>query len=348
MIKRIVTHYRPHADELIALIFLKNFPEGEEKFPGVKTASIEFLSTGKLPLNKTYKDFPDSIFLGVGSGPFDEHETSSQERAKGEVCATLVAKALGIEGKPELQGILNVVRNEDLNVATEKDALSIMIKFLHSCFKDDADLIYKWAEIAYLAHIRLALESGAAEPFTLGATKQILKSQNHPESKWFEETINKAILHQHAEFQKAQSEFDQNSTVWRVKAYDEKPVSIAFIKSDNEEMGKAARSRGLEMIIQKNSRGNVFIFTNRKRGLNLSSVIALLRLAEQHFAGNMQVSDTNTLCSVGMIADIPWYLFYTRDMIFNGSLTTKDIPPTQIPEEKMIQIILEGIQKNFQ
>lgn len=66
MITKIVTHFRPHADELIALIFLRNFKEGEEKFPGVKDAQIEFLASGKIPFGKTPADFPQTIFLRVG------------------------------------------------------------------------------------------------------------------------------------------------------------------------------------------------------------------------------------------------------------------------------------------
>lgn len=347
MINRIVTHFRPHADELIALMFLKNFTEGEEKFPGVQKAKIEFLTTGKLPEGKTYKDFPDTIFLGVGGGPFDEHESESQERSEGEVCATLVAKALGIESKPELQGILKVVRDEDLSGAKEKDSLSVMIKFLHSCFKDDYEKIYKWSETSYMAHIRNFTKIGENKLFTLEETKKILKEENFSGVDEWISIIDTAQKYQNDEYQKALKEFDEKAIKEVVTAYDGKPVSFSFIESDNEEMSKAARSRMSQLIVQKNSRGNVFIFTYRKRNLDLSSVIVLLRLAEQHFAGEVKIKDTKTLSQIGIIENIPWYLFYTKDSIYNGSLTTKDIPPTKIPNNKLISIIKEGIEKKF-
>ncbi len=342
MINKIVTHFRPHADELIALMFLKNFPEGEVQFPGIKNAKIEFLSTGRLGEGKTYKDFPDRIFLGVGGGPFDEHETDGQERSEGEVCATLVAKALGLENMPELQPILQIVKDEDLSGAKEKDSLSVMIKFLHSCFKDDYETIYKWSEMAYMAHIGL---DSIIRPFTLESARMLLKE--HKDFLWWNEVIEKALTYQDEEYQKALKEFDEKALKESIVAYDGKQVAFSFVESDNEEMGKAARSRMSQLIVQRNSRGNVFIFTYRKRNLDLTSVVVLLRLAEQHFSGEIKVKDTETLSQTGNVADIPWYLFYTKDSIFNGSLTTKDVPPTKIPKEKLISIIKEGISKRF-
>lgn len=341
MINRIVTHFRPHADELIAIILFKNFPEGEEKFEGVSNAKIEFLSTGKLPEGKTYKDFPDTIFLGVGGGPFDEHETELKERSEGEVCATLVAKALGLENRSELQAILDIVKKEDLDGAKEKDSLSVMIKFLHSCFKDDYETIYKWAEMAYMAHIGREVERA----FTLESARELLKE--HRDFSWWEDTIQKALKYQDEEYKKALKEFDEKAIKEKILGYDQKPIQFSFIESDNEEMGKAARTRMSQLIVQRNSRGNVFIFTYRKRNLDLTSVAILLRLAEQHFSGEIKVKDTEILSQTGNIADIPWYLFYTRDSIFNGSLTTKDVLPTKIPKEKLISIIKEGISKKF-
>lgn len=342
MINKIVTHFRPHADELIALMFLKNFKEGEEKFPGVSNAKIEFLSTGKIPNGKSYKDFSDTIFLGVGGGPFDEHESESQERSEGEVCATLVAKTLGIENKPELQGILNIVKDEDLSGAKEKDSLSVMIKFLHSCFKEDYETIYKWSELAYMAHIGT---ERTERPFTLESARILL--EDHKDFAWWEDVIQTALKYQNEEYQKALKEFDQKALKKTLIAYDGKPVSFSFIESDNEEMSKAARSRMSQLIVQKNSRGNVFIFTYRKRNLDLTSVVILLRLAEQHFAGDIKVKDVHTLSQIGMVENIPWYLFYTKDSIYNGSLTTKDVPPTEIPKDKLISIVREGISKKF-
>jgi len=344
MTNKIVTHFRPHADELIALMFLKNFRNGEEKFPGVKNAKIEFLSSGKLPNGQTYKDFPDTIFLGVGGGPFDEHAGADQERAEGEVCATMVAKYLGLDSKPELQGILNIVKDEDLSGAKEKDSLSVIVKFLHSCFKENYELIYKWSEIAYMAHINNFLNKGSSKLFTLSDTKKILEATNHPEFAWWVETASKAHEYQDSEYKKALEEYKIKAKVERFIASDGLPVDMAVISSDSEEMNRAARSNKMQLIVQFNGRGNVAIFTYRKRNLNLTKSFVLLRMAEQHYRGRIMIKDEKILGEEGTIEDIPWYLFHTRDMGFNGSLTTSEIEPTRIPHNKISELVKEGLK----
>lgn len=346
-INKIITHNRPHADELAALMLLKKFPEGEEKFPGVSTALVEFLGAGKLPDDKTYLDFPGTIFLGVGGGPFDEHATVDKERQSGEVCATLVAKYLGIENKPELQGILNIIKEEDLAVAKDKDALSIGMKFLHSCFKDDYEKIYRWAEIAYMAHIKFFLDRGEMRAFTVTDTKKILEDLQSSDLKFWNDAIEEARKYQNDQYQLALKEFD-NALKERFVGSDGQPIDMAVVTSDNEEVNKAFRSQRAQLIIQFSTRGNVAIFTYQKRGLDLTNSIILLRMAEQFYRwGEIKIKDKSILGGEGMIEGIPWYLFHTKDSAFNGSLTTKDIPPTMIPHEKVVDLIVEGLKAKF-
>ncbi|MDB5204521.1 MAG: hypothetical protein JWP09_549 [Candidatus Taylorbacteria bacterium] len=347
MITKIITHNRPHADELVALMLLKKFGEGEEKFPGVSTAEVQFLGAGKLPENKTYLDFPDTIFLGVGGGPFDEHATVDKERESGEVCATLVAKYLGIDNKPELQGILNIIKEEDLAVAKDKDMLSIGMKFLHSCFKDDYEKIYRWAEIAYMAHIKFFLERGEIRPFTVVDTKKILEELQSEDLEFWSGAIEEARKYQNDQYQLALKEF-KGALKERFVGNDGQPIDMAVVTSDNEEVSKAFRSQRAQLIIQFSSRGNVSIFTYQKRGLDLTNSIMLLRMAEQFYKwGEIKIEDKSILGGEGMIDGIPWYLFHTKDSAFNGSLTTKDVPPTMIPHSKVADLIVEGLKAKF-
>lgn len=347
MITKIITHNRPHADELVALMLLKKFPEGEEKLSGIKTASVEFLGAGKLPENKTYSDFPDAVFLGVGGGPFDEHATVDKERESGEVCATLVAKYLGIQNRPELQGILNIIKEEDLAVAKDKDALSIGIKFLHSCFKDDYTKIYRWAEIAYMSHIKLFLEKGETRPFTVTETKRVLEELQSQDLEFWVRTIDEARRYQNDQYQQALKEFD-DAVKERFVGSDGQPIDMAVVTSDNEEINKAFRSKRAQLIIQFSTRGNVAIFTYQKRGLNLTNSIILLRMAEQFYRwGEIRIKDKDILGREEMIDGIPWYLFHSKDSAFNGSLTTKDVPPTMIPHKKVVDLIVEGLKARF-
>ena len=44
--KSILTHERPHLDEIVAIWFLRKF--GEQRFPGISKAAITFTSIRKL------------------------------------------------------------------------------------------------------------------------------------------------------------------------------------------------------------------------------------------------------------------------------------------------------------
>lgn len=299
MITKIITHNRPHADELVALMLLRKFPEGEEKFPGVSSADVEFLGSGKIPDGKTYLDFPDTIFLGVGGGPFDEHATVDKERESGEVCATLVARYLGIDNRSELQGILNIIKEEDLAPAKDKDALSIAIKFLHSCFKDDYKKICRWAEIAYMAHVKLFVERGENRLFTVEETRKILEELQSSDLEFWTGAIEDARKYQNDQYQLALTEFE-HATKERFVGSDGQPIDMAVVTSDNEEVNKVFRSKRAQLIIQFSSRGNVAIFTYQKRGLDLTNSIILLRMAEQFYRwGEIKIKDKNILGGKG-------------------------------------------------
>lgn len=359
MIKKVVTHFRPHADELVARMILREFREGEEKFPGIKEASTEFLSNGKLPDEKTWQDFPDTVFLGVGGGPFDEHATDKKERTENEVCATLVAKYLGVENVRALQKILFFVKREDLEGIKVKNELPMIIKFLHQAYKENPEEVARWTELAYKAYFEeekkntenlsdeeFEIYKKTWEPLTLESATKLLRE--HKDFSWWKKFVDDAMLFRERQFEEAKFEFRQRGKTEKIIASDGKPVVVSFVESDNEEMNKFVRSIGSHVVVQKNSRGNYAVMTDRKRGVNLSYAFMLLRMAEEHYRALPIQKDETLLQKEGYLEGEPfWYLFHTKDMGFNGSLTTKDIEPTKIPENKVFEIIKEGLKQKI-
>ncbi len=239
-IKKIVTHHRPHADELIALMLLQKFPEGEKKYHGVSTAKIEFLTSGVLLDGKNYKDFPDTLFLGVGGGPFDEHAViGKKERVEGETCATLVAKDLGIESNPGLKRILYFAKQEDLLTSKVKDSLSVMIKFLHSKYRDNFEEISKWAIDAYYSAYMHDKNQGVSDskdldPITEGSSFKYLEEQNYVELSWWKKFIDDAIHYQNEQYKNALVEFDKHAAIHQVKTNSGAKLKLGVIDSTNE------------------------------------------------------------------------------------------------------------------
>jgi uncharacterized UPF0160 family protein len=70
-IKKIVTHERPHLDEIVAMWLLLRF-----KFP---EAEIAFAENGNIKIGFS----ADTIAVGLGGGQFDEHPTGTEGRKEG-------------------------------------------------------------------------------------------------------------------------------------------------------------------------------------------------------------------------------------------------------------------------
>ena len=366
MISKIITHRRPHADELVARMLLKKFPEGEKHFPGVAEAATSYMTTGELPEGKTADDFPDTIFLGCGGGDFDEHATSQKERVVGECCATLVAKALGIDKDEGLQKILTFVKSEDLKGTKVKNELPMLIKFVHQ-LSEDEEAISKWVEDAYYAHYLdekkkwEAIENksknlpdaemkwkemkGKWQRPTLENTFTLLKSQNYKDLAWWLSFAEDALKFQDKRFKDAEVEFKAKGKMEKIKGPYGAEITIATITSDNEEMNKYARNSGADIVVQFSSRGHVAMMTRRPAKIDITFVFVLLRMAEQHYRGRPAVKDQEILSREGAVEGIPeWYLGRSHDIGFNGSMTASDIEPTKIPHDKVIELVKAGLK----
>ena len=351
-ITKIVTHKRPHADELVARMLLRRFKEGREKFPGIETATTSYMTTGELQDGKTWTDFPDTVFLGCGGGPFDEHATSKKEREEGESCVTLVAKYLGLENDPGLTKILYFIKREDLGGSKVKHELPSVIKLLHACHKDQDEAIAKWTEDAYYAiyedeKVKEVSNPKTWQPLTLTSTYEVLKSQRYKDLEWWKKFADDAIRFQQERFDEAAREFGERAEVSRIPRASGKMLNFAWIESDNEEINKYARSRGADVFLQFQGQGRCFITTNQRADIDLSYAFVLLRMAEQHYRGGIKIKDEAVLGKEGFVDGVPcWYLFHTKHMGFNGSLTATDVEPSKIPRNKIIECIKEGVKRS--
>lgn len=361
MITKIITHKRPHADELVARMLLRKFKEGEEKFPGISHAHTTYMATGELPDGKTSTDFPDTVFLGCGGGMFDEHATTKKERDTDECAATLVAKHLGLDNDKALEKILHFVKSEDLGGAKVKNELPKIIKYLHQA-SEDQESIAKWAEDAYFAEYndeKKFLESIKDSPDidalwkahkkewqrpSLQNIYELLKSEGYKDLSWWMKFAEDAIAFRERRFEDAKEEFRHKGKMETIEGPYGIPIKFATIESLNEEMNKYVRSIGGDVVLQFQNHGGCFITTRQQAKIDLSFVFVLLRMAEQHYRGGIKIKDEETLSKEGFVDGVPsWYLFHNRQMGFNGSLTASDVEPSKIPKEKIIALVKEGL-----
>lgn len=140
-VKNIVTHHRPHLDEMYAIWLLRMF--GKSLFPNVENAILVFL---KKELEHTYGD---DLYVGIGFGQFDEHRPNG--RLENTCAAILVAEHLQIPSSPAMTNLLSdVLYCDTSNVNIGEVRLANLIKTMHRVKggKDEFGT-YKYAGVAF-------------------------------------------------------------------------------------------------------------------------------------------------------------------------------------------------------
>jgi hypothetical protein len=309
-INALLFHEGVHVEEAATALILRHY--GEERFPGVSTASWIF----DRALAES-RSFEEHLFnhrmlpIGVGGGPFDEHPTLTEPRKEGECSATLVAKYLGVDQRPELRQLLKYVLNDDLHGSGNHYTLGASLKRWHRHDPEHPEKV-----------MTRALEELEAD----------LQEQLHLH------TLTK-------------EEFQRQAVINEVTGPRGDVFKVATVISDDSLMMTYALfvEPAIAVFIQQELSGNVQIFGNKtfqKRGLNLDGVALMIReLAQKtnHYHGYTSIKD---LTGEGKVLGAEeWHYFPAGLMLFNGSLTAKKVPPTKIPLEYIQQSVLRGIER---
>lgn len=304
----IITHSQPHIDEIAAIWLLRKF--GENDFPGISTAKVIFWDIGDKVLDgrsPAEYESEGALLVGVGGGRFDEHPIANSGRKQGECAATLVAKALRIEGEPSLEKILKFIATSDLKGVGHPFDLGYIVKLLHQQYPNDPEKVIEWA--------MMGLEAKYQEQLRFwSSTRQ---------------------------------EFERIAEVEEIVGPGGRVLKMASFVSDNEQMNKFARSihgGQAAIIIQQQSSGNVQIYTNRHFRLTLYDIAQMIRLAEQQAKGKVTTREWKKLAAEGKVEGVEeWFFHHAGQMLLNGSLTAKDVPPTRLSLEQIKEIVRIGI-----
>jgi len=309
MVSTIATHEKPHLDEIVAIWLLKKF--GEKKFPGISKAKITYWDTGgETPDNRPAEEYEKkgTVLIGIGGGRFDEHPNNGNPRKEGECTATLVAKVLQIENDPSLEKILAFTLNNDLKAAAHPFDLAYITKLMHQQYPDNPGKVITW--------VIAGLEVKYQEQYQF--------------------------------FNDTKKEFDKLAVIEKIPGPSKRVLTLVSITTDNEQMNKFARSNfgcNADIIIQKNSSGNVQIFSNQKKGkLTFYDVVQMIRLTEQKAKGKIITSDWKNLAAEGKVEGAEeWYYFEKGQMLLNGSHTARNIPATKLTMEEIKKIVKIGV-----
>lgn len=311
-IERILIPTRPQPDTIVAILLLQEY--GTEKFPGVATAHVEIRNA--LSPEDTFDSLLEKgiLALDVGGGLFDHHDT-------GKTASELVAKALGIAANPELkQLVAYAVRDDTQGKGTlSRDpldrafGLSGLIAALNKQYTDEPDHIVSLVLPLLRAHLHMTRQH------TVELPKDILRKQ---ESGDYVETS------------------EVQGGVQR---------KIAFVTSEKPAMPgylRAQSGRNIDVVVQKTEQGNHYaILSKQQKNVNLSKVMALIRLRESELMGiDLNLSEAE-LEQIRTIPQIPnWYYDPATNSLLNGGPHNRAIAESKIPWEEMLKIVPLGIR----
>jgi hypothetical protein len=310
----IVTHERPHLDEIVAIWLLRRF--GETRFPGVSRARVSYATVVRGGPDAMESEARGILMLGIGGGRFDEHPTLDQERKTEECCATLVAREVGVLDDPSLQKILKFVKSRDLEGNSTPFDLSYMVKLLYRHFPDNPEKVIEWTLVGI-------------------------------EAKYEEQQDFFTVARQEFEGKARVDEILVGTRKVRIATVESDSESVS--KYARSEFGGHAG-----IVIQKRAAGNVSILVNKQMGLDMRDVVRMIRLAERQAKNRgpegkeakERVSDEECemLAAEGVVRGAEEWFFHERgQMLLNGSLTATGVPPTRLTLDQVREIVSVGI-----
>lgn len=314
-ISAVAMYPRPHPDNIVALFLLREF--GGERFPGIKNAQLQFWPT--LPAGKTADDWEREgvLLIDMGGGKFDHHH--DEHVSDKTTCATtLVAKYLGVAGRPELKKLLEYVRRDDLE---GKGILS----------KDPIDRAFGFSAII----MNLNRDYPDHPQYVVELATRIFAAHYH------EEYRRKVLMPQEWEYLQANGlaqQFDIPTPSHTLR--------VVMIQSDSKAMVGYLRAVGTvqaDVVVQRLSTGHTNIVTKQTdERLDLRKTVAALRKAEAAKKGiDLSGESEEQLEKPRRLESVPeWYFDTAANTIQNGAaVVTSEMPATRLSLEEIQQIL---------
>jgi hypothetical protein len=314
---RVITHKKPHFDEVAAIIALRRL--AREIFPGIENADfvVEYTGQNGLIDSKTWQQHlrEGTILVGRGGGPFDEHPTmEGGKRKKGSTACSLVIELRGAQaqdervwkkltefvGEADLRGVPPLHASNVLKRALRmrtgpadqrraifeaqraiKDFMNEQFMFQDALAGLDADSY----DNAIVQESLNLLEGGrGGHPFdVVSVLMRALRMNNSDAAR--AEAINTArqaiedYLIEQQMFRDARAKLESMS-IEKIQVAG-KTLKMAVVDSDNWMMASAARSLNIQVLVVRKSSGNVAVLTCSKLGpISLRKVAARLRMLE--------------------------------------------------------------------
>ena len=346
-VNELLTHKKGHIDEYFGVWQLKRF--GEEIFPGVEEAPINYLKTGSVEPNPTKTESllrdEGKLYVGIGGGCFDEHANAFRGRLEG--CASsLIAEYLGIQDDPKLKPILEMVKRADNGDNGKYYHYPNIIKQLQLARHSDK-MIMELSFIIFDAMYAAGTDIFNNKDFhALPKIMRLLEVEGKYELELVMQLVTiilDAISIARNEYLEARDIVA--SSMSELVDCNEQPVRIAVVQSDNFRVMAVARNMGYDILLLRQEGGNTQIFALNPN-INLDEVTVVLRVAEQKMKGTTLTTNFDTLRNEGKVRGAEEWHLESSQMLLNGSINAEGVTPTQLKIEQVLTAIKIGVDSN--
>lgn len=284
-------HDAPHNEEHFARWLLKKF--------GTKEFLEQYAPNG-------------IIQIGVGGGPFDEHPGPNDLKREEECSATLIAKALKVDDRPELSRLLEFILSRDLHGPGYLD-LAFITNLFRRKFPDGPEAVFQRIspifELEYQRQVRICTIAG----------KQYRENAD----------IKDAII-------------DNKGEARRI-------VTITSdLREDMIAYFRLAERKKEAILILKESSGHTGIFVNNIHIGILDDIVGMLRCAILKLKAVIPPSDWRILKKEGKIEGAE-EIYYHRSgrAIINGGRSAPDTPPIPLSLKRIQELVQIGVNPSI-
>jgi hypothetical protein len=361
-VDKLITHFRPHQDELCGAWQFYRF--GEPTYVGASTANVQFVKAD-------WKRYPKNVIaLGIGFGPFDEHRCFGG-RIPDECCATLVNKRL----RPQLDfdGLLGEVLWCDTNGGVSPTQLANLIKAKHRVNNGKNQLgTLRWAYDAFDAIVsgeqdesfdicadwnqffqagKFTTRDDIVKKVTLDVIDAFNRQDDFlteiasvaafmkPEirASWLPVAF-KIMLRDAELFDEALAEINTKARYDEIPTKDG-PEPLCIIETDSEHATAAfsAKAGLAALLITRSSVGHTCVFVSPRSALPTTFLAGMIRMAE-YKAWTGRSLPFDKACCEGTLKECPQWHLANRKMLLNGSLTHPDVSPSKLSLDTLVSI----------
>jgi hypothetical protein len=368
-IERIVTHQGAHLDEILADFLATKM--GWNFFHFCKNFDRNFVTSH---VSRSVTDSqPNSLFLGVGGGDFDEHGKDD-----GLACCDLMAQYLEVDRDPRLIKLLETVSFQDRKGCANQNRFNLPRTInLMNRYGYSPEKVRQWvfqaieaiieSEAMLLRDIEIEVEKDVTNPelrfsevktrffntqrpwFYLGL--EAISELMGEEADTWKVFADKAHEEQRTAFLKAKKEAKKNAVELNTPGGNVCLMVIdgsdgSFIDFEMEfDAVSRVKEISADMVLIRNSKGHTMIGVNRSAKFNLQGLISKIRDAEAD-ARKQEIPKHLKGVEGAPKGFEQWYVHegINKRRMYSGTLTRPDVDLSILSVETIYELICDWLE----